>query len=272
VVNLFFPIKNQKSKIKNPLHAPPPHKSINPSIHQITPPSTLNPRPSTTLALCAALLLAELGVEGWYRSHESTLPPPATWTIALPRENPTLRQIPIPDKTRQLLRYDEALNATWQESPGRACQALFLRWKPGRAAVHLAHSHTPEICLAAAGRHLFAKSGLHYVSVNGLLLPFRSYVADGDSGPLHVFYCLWDDRAMDRSFQTTAATYANRLAPVLAGRRNSGQRSLELAFWGFDDDHQAEAEFQRQLERLVKPTPPATTTLTRLQHNETTEP
>ncbi len=250
VVNWFSPFKNQKSKIQNTL------------------PSTLNPPLSTALPL-VLLALTELGVEAWYRSHESTLPPPVTWTIALPRENPTLRQIPIPDNTRQLLRYDEALNATWQEPPGRACQALFLRWKPGRAAVHLAHSHTPEICLAAAGRSLVAKSGLDYVSVNGLRLPFRSYVADGDSSPLHVFYCLWDDRGLDRSFQTIAATYANRLAPVLAGRRNSGQRSLELALWGFDDDHQAEAEFQRQLKRLVRPTPTAANTTAGLAHYET---
>jgi hypothetical protein len=47
-------------------------------------------------------------------------------------------------------------------------------------------------------------------------------------------------------------TYANRLAPVLAGRRNSGQRSLEVAIWGIADQQEAEAALTRELENLIK--------------------
>jgi hypothetical protein len=47
-------------------------------------------------------------------------------------------------------------------------------------------------------------------------------------------------------------TYANRFAPVLAGRRNSGQRSLEIALWGIADQNEADAAFTRELEKLIK--------------------
>jgi hypothetical protein len=47
-------------------------------------------------------------------------------------------------------------------------------------------------------------------------------------------------------------TYGNRLAPVLAGRRNSGQRSLEVAIWGIADEGEAEAALGRELDKLIK--------------------
>jgi hypothetical protein len=39
---------------------------------------------------------------------------------------------------------------------------------------------------------------------------------------------------------------------VLAGRRNAGQRTLELAVWGCDSPVQAAAAMQLQLERIVR--------------------
>jgi len=118
--------------------------------------------------------------------------------------------------------------------------------------VHLAKSHTPEICLTAAGRELVSQSDLRAVPVHGLQLPFRWYVFRDENGPLRVFYCLWEDRANPQFFRTTSMTYANRLAPVLAGRRNSGQRSLEVAIWGIADQQEAEAALASELETLIK--------------------
>jgi len=161
----------------------------------------------------------ELGTELWYWSHELGIAKATTWHLELPRQDPTFRELPFSEKTRQLLRYDEGYNGTWQEGADLRWQAIFLRWNPGRIAVHLATSHTPEVCLTAAGRELLSQSQLRAVPVHGLQLPFRSYVVRGEKGPVHVFYCLWEDRADAQSFRTTKMSYANRLAPVLAGRR-----------------------------------------------------
>jgi exosortase/archaeosortase family protein len=205
-----------------------------------------------SIFLTAWLILVEAGTELWYRSHEWGVPKTTAWEVDLPRDNPTFRDLPFSDKTKQFLRYDEGYNGAWQQGDGQKWQAIFLRWNPGRIAVHLAKSHTPEVCLTAAGRELMSQSGLRAIPVHGLQLPFRSYVVRDENGPLHVFYCLWEDRASAQSFRTTRMSYANRLAPVLAGRRNSGQRSLEVAIWGITDQNEADAALARELDKLIK--------------------
>ena len=221
------------------------------------PTSGAAPRPlpcalrAASLGLLVWLGIVEAGVAAWYRTRERQLPRSGAWTVRVPREEPEFAELPLSDKTRQFLRYDEALNCSWREGTAR-WQLIYLRWKPGRIAVHLVRNHTPEVCLPAAGRRLVSMSGLQRFTVQGLPLPFRSYTLEEEDRPVHVFYCLWEDRAADQFFQTEALTYGNRLAPVLAGQRNTGERSLELAVWGIDDAPAAEAAVRRQLEKLVK--------------------
>jgi hypothetical protein len=205
-----------------------------------------------SICLLCWLLAVELGTELWYRSHEWHVPKTSAWHPEFPRDNPTFRDVPFSDKTKQFLRYDEGCNGTWQQGSEQRWQAIFFRWNPGRIALHLAKSHTPEVCLTAAGRELVSQSGLRDVAVHGLQLPFRSYVVKDETGPLHVYYCLWEDRTSAQSFRTTRMNYVNRLAPVLAGRRNSGQRSLEVAIWGIDDHQEAEAALARELGKLIQ--------------------
>ena len=134
---------------------------------------------------------------------------------------------------------------------------IFLRWNPGKIAIHLAKSHTPQACLPASGRQVTSESGLQIILIGRLALPFRHYVASDAGRPLHVFYCLWEDRTTNQSFAATGLTWWNRFEPVLAGRRNLGQRSVELAVWGIDDPKQAEAAVRVQLEKLIRSGPPA---------------
>ncbi len=129
-----------------------------------------------SIFLTAWLFIVEAGTELWYRSHEWGVPKTTAWSVEFPRDNPTFQDLPFSDKTKQFLRFDEGWNGTWQEGSEQKWQAIFFRWNPGRIAVHLAKSHTPEVCLTAAGRDLVSQSGLRPVRVHGLQLPFRSYV------------------------------------------------------------------------------------------------
>lgn len=68
-----------------------------------------------------------------------------------------------------------------------------------------------------------------------------------------VFYCLWEDRALEQVFQKMdLSDYGNRLSPVLEGRRNVGQRSLEVIVSGYADFDQAKAALVRQLQTMIK--------------------
>jgi exosortase len=207
--------------------------------------------PRFSICLIAWLLLVETGTEFWYRSHEWRLPTATVWKVEPSGADTTTEEVPFSQKERRALRFDEAANFKWQASEDTRWQVIFMRWNPGRSAGYLAKGHTPNVCLTASGRELVAQSALHLVRVHGIELPFCSYVFKGESGPLHVFFCLVADHPASQSLRDDFA-YASRLAPVLAGRRNSGQSSLEVAIWGIPDQNEAEAALSSELEKLIR--------------------
>jgi len=202
------------------------------------------------VALGVWIIAVEISVETWYRWHEAKLPPAQQWTVAWPTNNPTFQKLPLTDTARQILRYDDGRGGAWQDGD-IGWQAIFLRWDPGSTALHLAQNHTPEICLTAAGHKLDVISELEWMDVDGLRLPFGVYQVMDAPRPFFVFYCLWDDRAAAQTFETMSLTYGNRLAPVLAGLRNPGERSLEIAVTGVDDAPSAEAAVKSELGKLI---------------------
>lgn len=204
------------------------------------------------LALLVWFAAVEISVEGWYRWHERRLPPSAQWTVSWPTNNPSFKNAALPDKARQFLRYDEGRSVAWEEN-GLAWQAIFLRWRPGRTALHLAQNHTPEVCLTAAGHNLTTVSERTWFDAAGLRLPFIVYAVQNSPKPFYVFYCLWDDRTSAQGRGTISMSgYRNRLDPVLQGLRNPGQRSLEIALGGDLNQAQAEAAFQNQLAKIIR--------------------
>ena len=128
---------------------------------------------------------------------------------------------------------------------------MFLRWWPGRTAIHLAQNHTPEICMTGAGYTLDAISPQEWFDANGLRMPFLAYRVTNAPQPFYVFYCLWDDRASEQGFDTMGLTRSVRLATVLAGQHNPGQHSLEIAVSGPANATEAESAVCAELEKLI---------------------
>ena len=198
------------------------------------------------------LLLTECGTEVWYRFHEPSSPASASWRISPPKQRLGYCENGFRPQTRQFLRFDEGLDATWRDDTGLRWQLIFLRWNPGRVAAHLAKNHTPDDCLTASGHEILERSDPRRFSVYGLDLPFRSYVVRGELGLARVFYCLWQDRAMQRPFDAEWLTYSNRLRAVLRGERNCGQRSLELVLRGARNEHEAEDALRCLLPEIIQ--------------------
>ena len=223
------------------------------------PESERQPASSTALprfraglvAFAIWLVCVEVGVELWYRARERNLPDPVAWGITWPQDNRTFREIAVTDATRQYLRFDEAMDGGWREPDGTVWQMIYLRWNAGRVAPHLAKNHTPEICLTASGRKLISASPSRLIPVHGLPMPFRSYVVEQRGAPVHVFYCLWEDRVPGATFGPDPLGFRSRLRAALEGRRNLGQRSLEVVVWGLVDPAVAESALRRQLEKLL---------------------
>ncbi len=210
------------------------------------------------MILAAWIVLTEIGVASWYRVHEAHLPPAQQWTISWPTNNPTFKDQPIEADALQMLKCDENRRAGWQETD-RQWQAIFIQWNSG-TRVQLGHS--PNICMTAAGHTLTTITNNEWFDVNGLRLPFTGFEVMDTPQPFYIYYCLWNDR-----FNTSGSGAAylslcgNRLAPVLAGLRNAGQRSLEIAVGGVNSAGEAESAVRAELGKILivstAPSPPA---------------
>jgi len=196
------------------------------------------------------VVASEAGVEFWYARHESHANTRATWNVRFLADAPKFKEIPFEPGVVQMLRFDEGRNATWTSLDGQRCQAIFLHWKPGRIAVHLARSHTPEVCLTASGRTLSAGMKPQTILVSGLPLKFDVYHAEKEG--LWVYYCLWEDGGSSDNNETERLTYGNRLRPVIEGRRNSGQRSLEIAIWSNEEAEETGVRLAQLVQSLVR--------------------
>ena len=212
--------------------------------------------PSQWLAL-AWLAIIFAGTEIWYRGHERQLIERPAWQVSWPTENDTVTPLPIPESTRVILRYDNAKTASWEQPRGVHWWTFFAQWKPQRAALQLVRSHSPEICLPAIGRNF--RMGRPDVNVRAgpVTLDFRSYEFEQNGRPLFVFVCIQEDKRV-ASAPADAGEWnlGGRLRAAFAGKRNLGQRLLEVAVLGLEDFAQASEALSKAAEEILRPEKP----------------
>ncbi len=203
------------------------------------------------VGLALWLLVVVAGTEAWYRMHEQPGIQTGSWTLKWPEDHPALRKLPLSDRESVLLRCDESERAIWRDADGCHWQAVYLRWLPGRVWVQLVSDHSPSICLSASGRTLLPTRQIEPTSVRGLRFPFRTYKFRHGNRVAYTFHALWEDGAAVQRTVSDGVTARDRLRSVRQGKRNRGQRVLEVTVWGIDALDRAEAALAGQLERLV---------------------
>jgi exosortase/archaeosortase family protein len=207
--------------------------------------------------IAGAWLIAVFGIaEFWYRSHEDRFVERPPWQAKWPQRNDTLRLLPIAETTRVILHCDDASSAAWEDPPGVRWWSFFARWKPGRAALQLVRSHSPEICLPAVGRTFLREGSPLTVRTGSVSLYFRVYEFEEAGKPLFVFVSIQDDK---REASTRAAGEWNtrgRLLAAWSGQRNLGQRLLEIAVTGFEGYEGATEAAARAVSEIVEVDPP----------------
>ena len=232
---------------------PPPHAPRN--VQQNTSPGLALYGGWAPHALAIVWLIGIfVATEAWYRSHERELVDVPAWEPRWPTDEPTFRLMPIAETTRAILRYDEASSAAWEEPRTVRWWSFFAYWRPQRTALQLVRSHSPEICLPAAGRTFVQERPAILVDTEVLPLRFRVYEFEQRDRPLFVFVCIQEDKAS----QSRGAPESNdwntrsRLLTVWKGQRNLGQRLLEIAVTGFDDFLRAREAFAATIVTLVE--------------------
>jgi exosortase len=204
--------------------------------------------------IALAWLILSFGVtELWYRNHEHELIERPHWQAKEPNGNPTLRQLSIPESTRVILRYDEARSAAWEDPSGVNWWSFFARWKPARAALQLVRSHSPEICLPAIGRTFRAELPRFTIPVASALLDFRAYEFEQNGRPLFVFVSIQEDKvaATGATAGSEQWNMRGRLLAAWQGKRNLGQRLLEIAVIGLDNFSQAKEAAAKTVVEIV---------------------
>lgn len=205
----------------------------------------------------AWLALIFAGTEIWYRIHERQLMERPSWQVTWPTENDTVAALPIPESTRVILRYDDAKSAAWEEPRGVRWWSFFAYWKPRRAALQLVRSHSPEICLPAIGRNFRMARPNVNVRAGPVSLDFRSYEFEQNGQPLFVFVCIQEDkRVVSGPVDTGEWNLQGRVRAALDGKRNLGQRLLEVAILGLDDFAQASEALSKTAEEILQPEKP----------------
>jgi exosortase len=205
------------------------------------------------LLALAWLAVIFAGTEIWYRSHERQLIERPRWQASWPTGNETVTSLPIPETTRVILHYDEAKSVAWEEPRGVLWWSFFAHWKPQRAALQLVRSHSPEICLPAIGRTFrMARPDLN-LTAGSVPLDFRSYEFEQNGRPLFVFVCIQEDkRVASGSTASEEWNLRGRLRAAFHGKRNLGQRLLEIAVSGLDDFAQAKEAVAKTVNAIVK--------------------
>jgi hypothetical protein len=204
------------------------------------------------LLLIVWLVAVESGVAGWYHVRESQLKPAPDWTVHFPTNNPTFATIPMTDKERILLQFDEGKKGQWDGKNGTTWQAFYFNWNPGRVAGYLAKRHTPDVCLTAVGLKMVSDPNLFVVDVKGVKLPMRHYVFQSDDGPLEVYQCRWDAGEAVDSYTADESSRFNLIRAVWAGRGNQGQKVLEIILGGYPNAAEARQALVAELPKLIE--------------------
>jgi exosortase len=207
------------------------------------------------VAGCAWLLAAEGLTRLWYVSHESRLAPGVTWHVAWPENAPRFQRGKFAERTLALLKFNEGETAGWKADGAYPWQMYHLAWWPGRVSKFLSSAHYPTVCLPATGLKLVSELGPWECTVNGIRLPFVTYLFDQDGRSVYVFHAIIEDRPVrvGEQFSYRQVDSSERLASVWRGERNLGQHVVGIALLGAGSPEEARMIAARQLRAIIRP-------------------
>jgi exosortase len=195
------------------------------------------------------LICTVIGVEIWYRTHETS--ETLHWSFEWPTGREHFSDLAIEDPLG-----DQNRAASWMESDGSQWTVYFSKWKAGPPRSRIAaRLHRPEKCLPAVGYKLLSDRGIINIQARDLTIPFHGLEFDYAGQPVQVFFCLWQDRLKISDKPRIRDHWDDRLIgleSVLLGERNLGQQVLEIVMFGYATSQEAEAALRRRMADLVR--------------------
>lgn len=191
--------------------------------------------------------------ESWYKLKEGRRVPSHEWEIALPKSGIGLRDSILPEEVRTVLRYSEGTSASIDWPDGRSWNVIVLHWEPGRSSAQLATMHRPEICLPAAGYAFIGPVAPVEIVAMGIQLTFDGSIFDANGARVFVYRCLWEEQSISglASELRFDMSFHGRLMSSWYGRRNLGQRLVQVAISGVETELEAREHFKRRMPELI---------------------
>jgi exosortase len=211
-------------------------------------------RGSVTMFMGASLFLimALGGTEFWYRLHETEVPGVRKWSLQPMGEHRGATRVMIPTETMKMLFYPEGFSERWLIGDHAGGQSFYFRWPAGRTSLQASAMHRPEVCLANLGMKLIRSLPEHVHESNGVAIPFRAWLFDQKGVPVYVFQALIEEsRTQTSDPRQLDESSRGRFRAVLAGRRNRGQRMIEVAFCNLPDERTAGEALRRYLDNAL---------------------
>ncbi|MFN0130090.1 MAG: exosortase/archaeosortase family protein [Verrucomicrobiales bacterium] len=192
------------------------------------------------VALAGLAIMGPL-TSGWYTHHGTTAAP--EWSLRPPESAPRFQVTPIPQRTRQLLRYQGGWSARWRTPQGHQLHGFFLTWGAGQAPPEILHSHEPGNCLTLAGMTLVRAhpEPLYMEITPDHAIKFQVLEFSDRGRPLHVFHAVEETIALRPRHVPVpeGLTRHARLHAAWTGQRNEGLRLIEVGIWNAADVNEA---------------------------------
>jgi hypothetical protein len=201
------------------------------------------------------LVVAEALTASWYFYNESRVPPGVAWHVVWPEKAPHFQKGVFAERTLALLKFNEGETASWEAEGAYPWQMYALHWRAGRVSKFLSSAHYPTVCLPATGLTLVAELGVWDCEVNGIHLPFTTYLFDQGGRDVYVFHAIVEDRPRrpGESVSYRQVGSSERLRSVWQGERNLGQHVIGIALLGASSPEDAREIAARVLQPVIRP-------------------
>ena len=155
-----------------------------------------------------------------------------------------------------MLRHTFGWSARWNSASGQSWQGFYFEWGPGRVPPENMNVHLPGGCLGAIGIDFVEEYEPIEVPLAGHVYQARHLRFEREGRPLQLLYLVAEDTAaLVPSPGAFDFSYQLRLESVMQGRRNPGQRMVEVGLWNEPSKEVARGAFRDFLEAWLKEGP-----------------
>ena len=192
-----------------------------------------------------------LGTELWFRIHDIPSDNDWGWKISRRVGVPGVSEVPISPRTLRMLFYPEGFSEKWTGPSGEFAQSFFLEWPPGRTALQSVQMHSPEVCLSNMGMRMERPlEDAEFGSASqGLRLHGWLFAQQGR--PVYVFHAILEQGSSRGVPEVRDQSLNSRVRNVLMGKRDRGERMVEVAFWNLSSETAAREALKRYFQQTL---------------------